>query len=140
MSVLIKGMKMPTPGQTITIAENIDGAIFGRLENTDEWCPIVSAATEWILFKTRPMDEDERKEWSEKLGYNLEHEDAVIYTGQLPDDGQEVIVCSKYGHIWIDTFEIDPDYGVGFEENGDMDGLVAWMPKPKPYNGEGEEE
>lgn len=116
MSVLIKGMKMPTPGQTITIAENIDGAIFGRLENTDEWCPIVSAATEWILFKTRPMDEDERKEWSEKLGYNLEHEDAVIYTGQLPDDGQEVIVCSKYGHIWIDTFEIDPDYHAGVSD------------------------
>lgn len=99
----------------------------------EELLPSAQTEQQWISFKTRPMDEDERKEWSEKLGYNLEHEDAVIYTGQLPDDGQEVIVCSKYGHIWIDTFEIDPDYGVGFEENGDMDGLVAWMPLPDPY-------
>lgn len=88
----------------------------------------------WIPIKTRPMDEDERKEWSEKLGYDIEYEDAAIYS-QLPDDGQEVLTCSRYGHIAIDKFENDPDYGCCFEENGDMDGIVAWMPLPKPWEG-----
>lgn len=87
----------------------------------------------WIPIESRPMDEEERKEWSERIGYDIEYEDAVIYTSKLPDDGQEVLVCNKWGHVWIDTFSNDPDYGVGFETNGDMDGIVAWMPKPKPY-------
>lgn len=90
---------------------------------------------EWIMLKTRPMDEDERQEWSEKLGYDIDYEDAVIYTGQLPDDGQEVIVYGRWGRIWIDKFENDPDYGCSFEEHGDMDGIVAWMPLPKPPGG-----
>ena len=86
----------------------------------------------WIKIESRPMTEEERKEWSEHIGYDIEYEDAIIYTSKLPDDGQEVLVCSKWGHVWIDTFSNDPDYGVGFETNGDMDGLVAWMPLPEP--------
>ena len=89
--------------------------------------------SEWIPVTSRPMDEEERAEWSAKIGYDIEYEDAIIYTSTLPDDGQEVLVCNEWGHVWIDTFSNDPDYGVGFEENGDMDGIVAWMPKPKPY-------
>ena len=79
------------------------------------------------------MDDEERKYYSEHYGYDLDDHEAVIYCCQLPEHGQEVLVCSEYGHIWIDTFDDDPDYGVGFETNGDMDGLVAWMPLPKPY-------
>ena len=87
----------------------------------------------WIIIESRPMTEEERKEWSEHIGYDIEYEHAIIYTSKLPDDGQEVLVCNKYGSVWIDTFDNDPDYGVGFETNGDMDGIVAWMPTPKPY-------
>lgn len=87
----------------------------------------------WIKIESRPMTEEERKEWSDHIGYDIEYENAIIYTSELPDDGQEVLVCNKWGHVWIDTFSDDPDYGVGFEGNGDMDGIVAWMPKPKPY-------
>ena len=76
-----------------------------------------------------------RIEGSEKLGYKLEDYEAVIYTS-VPDDGEEVLTCSRYGHIAIDKFENDPDYGCCFEENGDMDGIVAWMPLPKPWEGE----
>ena len=86
----------------------------------------------WIPIKTRPMDDDERKEWSAKLGYDIEDEEAVIYVSQLPDDGQDVLVCKKWGGVSIDTFGYDPDYGVFFEENGDMDGIIAWMPLPAP--------
>jgi len=106
--------------------------------------PTVDVEPKWIPITSRPMDEEERIEWSEKLGYDIANDDgeALIYTSQLPDDGQEVLVCGKYGFgstpiVWIDTFYSDPDYGCYFEENGDMDGIVAWMPLPKPY---GEEE
>ena len=88
---------------------------------------------DWIPFKTRPMDEDERKEWSERLGCDIACDEAVIYVSQLPDDGQEVLVCGRWGRVGIDKVENDPDYGCCFEENGDMDGIIAWMPLPKPY-------
>lgn len=88
------------------------------------------AAQQWIPIESRPMTEDERLEWSE-IGYDIEDEEALIYTSQLPDDGQEVLVCNRYGHVYIDTFYNDE--GCYFENNGDMDGIVAWMPKPGPY-------
>ena len=86
----------------------------------------------WIMFESRPMDEEERQYFSEHYGYELTDDEALIYCSQLPDHDQEVLVCNKYGHIWIDRYDDDPDYGVGFETNGDMDGLVAWMPLPEP--------
>ena len=92
----------------------------------------------WVKIESRPMDEEERQYYSERLGYDVEYGDAVIYCCQLPEHGQDVLVCNEYGHIWIDTFDDDPDYGVGFETNGDMDGLVAWMPLPEPPESEGE--
>lgn len=101
-----------------------------------EEVPPAQPEQRWIPVKTRPMDEEERAEWSEKLGYDIEYEDAVIYTSQLPDDGQEVLTCSRWGNVRIDKFENDPDYGCSFEENGDMDGIVAWMPLPEPWKGE----
>lgn len=91
----------------------------------------------WIMFESRPMDKEERQYYSEHYGYELADDEAVIYCSQLPDHDQEVLVCNKYGHIWIDRFDNDPDYGVGFETNGDMDGLVAWMPLPQPPESEG---
>ena len=86
----------------------------------------------WIMIENRPMDEEERQYYSKHYGYDLADDEAVIYCSQLPDHDQEVLVCNKYGHVWIDRFDDDPDYGVGFETNGDMDGLVAWMPLPEP--------
>lgn len=96
--------------------------------------------TAWIPITARPMDAEERLEWSEKLGYDITDDEALIYTSQLPDDGQEVLVCGRNERVWIDTFNSDPDYGCYFEEYGDMDGIVAWMPLPKPYRERGEDE
>lgn len=90
----------------------------------------------WIPIESRPMDEEEREYYNEHYGYELTDDEAVIFCCQLPEHGQEVLVCNKWGHIWIDTFDDDPDYGVGFETNGDMDGLVAWMPLPSAPAGE----
>ena len=90
----------------------------------------------WIPIESRPMDEEEREYYNEHYGYELTDDEAVIFCCQLPECGQEVLVCNKWGHIWIDTFDDDPYYGVGFETNGDMDGLVAWMPLPSAPAGE----
>lgn len=95
--------------------------------------------SKWIPITARPMDTEERLQWSEKLGFDVEYNEALVYTSQLPDDGQKVLVCGRYGMVWIDTFENDPDYGCYFEEHGDMDGIVAWMLLPEPYK-EGEAE
>ena len=86
----------------------------------------------WIPIKSRPMDEEERKEWNEKLGYELDDDEAYIYSN-LPDDGERVLVWHNWSkEIDIDTF-CDVGEGCFFTDNGDMDGITAWMPLPKPY-------
>lgn len=86
----------------------------------------------WNVIKKRPMDEEERQDWSERLGYDIEYDDAFIYTN-LPDNGDAVLICTSWGSVSIDTFYDDD--GCYFEDTGDMDGIVAWMPLPKPYKG-----
>lgn len=88
---------------------------------------------QWIPIKSRPMDEEERQYYSEHIGYDLTDDEAVIYCCELPDDDEEVLTCNRYGDVRMDTFSIDPGYGCYFEDNGEMDGIVAWMRKPKPY-------
>ena len=88
-------------------------------------------ASMWHIIKTRPMTEEERKEYDELVGGELTDDEAVIYCSPLPENGQEVLVCYKCGCFDIDTFYDDD--GCYFENNGDMDGIVAWMPlPPKP--------
>ena len=87
--------------------------------------------SEWVKITKRPMDEEERQEWSERLGFDIEYEEAVIYSN-LPDDGDRVLVCHENGFIEIDTFR-DEYEGCYFEENGEIDGIIAWMPLPAPY-------
>ena len=96
-----------------------------------------TAVMQWHPIKKRPMDDEEIKEWSERLDCDVD-EGAYIYSN-LPDDGEEVLVCYSWGGVRIDTF-YDGYEGAYFEENGDMDGIVAWMPLPKPYVMERSEE
>lgn len=91
----------------------------------------------WIPVKTRPMDPEEKVEWEERLGVILTKEEAVIFTGDMPEDGQEILICSKYGHVTVDQC-INDEYGLGLESNGDWDCITAWMALPDPYKG-GEE-
>lgn len=85
----------------------------------------------WRVISKRPMDEDERKEWSEKIGYDIDYEDANIYMG-LPDDGEEVLICTRWGSVTIDIFR-DED-GCYFDDH-DMEDVVAWCELPEPYKG-----
>lgn len=87
------------------------------------------SAQEWIPITSRPMTEDERQEWSEKLGHYIDDYEARIYSN-LPDDGQRVLVYYMCGEVGIDTFCDDYD-GYHFKDNGNMDGITHWMPLPE---------
>ena len=91
----------------------------------------------WTPVKFRPMDDDERKYWEEHYGNSFEEDyDGIMFDCPMPEDGEEVWVCSKCGNVWQDTCCIDE--GIGLEGNGDWDDIVAWMPlnRPEPYKGE----
>lgn len=95
---------------------------------------------EWIPVTYRPMTEEEVKEACEKFGVEeeiLEDWEKRVFTCHLPDDGQEILISvGKYVHEDICSWD---EYGCGLENNGDWDGVDAWMPKPEPYKKEGTE-
>ena len=95
--------------------------------------PSAQQEQQWIPIKTRPMSEEERREHSERFGYDLDDDEAVVFISPLPDNGQLVLVSTEWGDVAIDEFYNDPYYGCYLEGNGDMDGIVAWMPLPEPY-------
>ena len=80
----------------------------------------------WIPIKTRPMTEEEREYYSEFL----DEDNGMIYECPLPDDEQEVLITTKYGHVEKTTFYQDGCY---FEEYEDYDDVIAWQPLPQPY-------
>ena len=83
----------------------------------------------WNRITTRPMDAEEREIWEVEMG-EIADEDAYLYEN-LPEEGEEVLVCTQFGRVFIDAMRRDE--GCYFENYGEMDGIVAWMPLPKPY-------
>lgn len=81
----------------------------------------------WIPIKTRPMTEEEKEYYSEYLFEG----NGLIYECPLPEDGQEVLVTSKYGSVDKTTFYTD--CGNYFENYEDYDEVIAWQPLPEPY-------
>ena len=81
----------------------------------------------WIPVKTRPMTEEEKEYYSEYLFEG----NGLIYECPLPDDGQEVLITSKYGSVDKTTFYTD--CGNYFENYEDYDEVMAWMPIPEPF-------
>lgn len=74
----------------------------------------------WIPLKTRPATEEERRNGMED-----------VLNCQLPDDGEDVLVSTKYDGVRMDTFYNDSD-GCYFE-SCDIDEVRAWMRLPEPY-------
>ena len=106
------------------------------------WCPysqvnaiIAALSYTWIPIKTRPLTDKEKEEYAD-LGYS---EDSInfMYDCPLPDDGQEVLVTTRYDEVKTDMFYRDD--GCYFETFCDEDDVKAWMPKPEPYKAESEE-
>lgn len=81
----------------------------------------------WIAIKTRPMTEEEKEYYSEYLF----EDNGLIYECPLPEDGQEVLITSKYGSVDKTTFYTD--CGNYFENYEDYDEVIAWRPLPEPF-------
>lgn len=78
----------------------------------------------WHPIKLRPMTEEEKEQYSD---YGVD----AIYACELPDNGDEVLITTKYGYVTQTTFYDDD--GCYFEQYEDTDEVLAWMPKPTPY-------
>ena len=71
-------------------------------------------------------------------GFRVRQKFCCKKSGNLPDEGEEVLFCAKNGEIFIDELCCD-----GFDDDGnrmayvgngyDLDDIAAWMPLPKPY-------
>lgn len=86
----------------------------------------------WIPVKIRPCTDEEYKDFQETYGA-IPREDCYFFDCLMPDDGQEILTCSKHGgYIRLDCAVNDPDYGWELE-NDDWDDIAAWMPLPEPY-------
>ena len=127
-------------------------------EDTDLWCicemakmymqgvrPVypVRTQSEWIPITYRPMTTEERIKLAEYCGVEFcDTSEEKAFDCPMPEDKQEILISTSWGVV-DDVADNDID-GEGFiyyglEENGDWDGVDAWMPKPKPYKKGGEE-
>lgn len=98
---------------------------------------------EWIPVKYRPMTSEERKAFADYCG--IEYCDTFgteTFDCPMPEDGQHVLLSKSWGVVEdVADNDIDGDGFIcyGLEENGDWDGVKAWMPMPEPYKKGGAE-
>jgi len=93
-------------------------------------CSTNTSTDGWIPIKTRPMTDEEKEYYSEYLF----EDNGFIYECLLPNDGQEVLITSKYGSVDKTTFYTD--CGNYFENYEDYDEVIAWQPLPECWKGE----
>lgn len=97
---------------------------------------------QWIPIKYRSLTTEEQKEFAEHYGSYYCDEIEKVFDCHMPEDGQEILLSSSWG-VTKDIAEHDVGFDgfniYGLEENGDWDGIDAWMPMPEPYK-KGEEE
>lgn len=86
----------------------------------------------WIPIKQRPGTEEEYAEFS-KFG-TCPRSEFKVYTNKMPEDGQDVLITTKWGTVCEDIYHDDVDASY-FEDHDDPDDVIAWMPKPKAYIG-----
>lgn len=86
----------------------------------------------WIPIEHRPGTDEEYEAFS-KFG-DCPREDFKVYTNEMPEDGQDVLITTKWGTVCEDTYHDDVDASY-FEDHDDPDDVIAWMPKPKAYIG-----
>lgn len=77
----------------------------------------------WIEIKTRPLTDEEKELFGEDYTY--------LYDCELPDDGVEVLITTKYGYVTTCTFYNDDcAYFEGYEDDGEV---IAWRTFPEPF-------
>lgn len=120
--------------------EDYEATIYAREQNAyDRGLLDGRKSAPWNVITKRPMTAEERTEWEEHIGAMLFDEEAFLY-GNLPEYDKECLVCSKWGRIFIDTLQDDEDCCCSWENDGDMESIIAWMPLPEPYKAERSEE
>lgn len=95
----------------------------------------------WIPIVTRPMTPDEIESLSKMFDLPVDLFKHEMIISAMPEHGQRVLVSKSWG-VDIDTADNDVDAEgfvyYGLEDNGDWDGITAWMPLPEPYTKGGE--
>lgn len=87
MSLLIKGMEMVFGGQTIEIAENVDGRKYARIQPSfDEWHEVIEVPTPHGRLIDANISEDDRQVYGFVHDYDLQ---------QLLDSRPTVIEAEK---------------------------------------------
>lgn len=87
---------------------------------------------EWHEVVMRPLTEEEKADYIER-GYQDYELPEYVLDCPLPDDGQEILIATKWG-VSADICACDCDdvntlYGL--ETNGDWDDVLAWAAMPK---------
>lgn len=85
----------------------------------------------WNKVKTRPLTEEEKREAIKQFGYEFNY----TFDCKMPDDGDEILIVTKYG---VDTDVCGMDEGYYLEGLGDWEGVIAWAEMPK-YKAGGQE-
>lgn len=84
-------------------------------------------ADQWIPVTYHETTEEEKEVYGMTCPYILDC--------PLPEEGDEILVCSKNGKVFEDLMCYDDgwylDGGYDFVEE-----ITAWMPLPEPYKGE----
>lgn len=93
---------------------------------------MIEEIIKWHEITTRPPTEEEKEEFLERY----DCDPAYMFDCEMPDDGQEILVATKWGTD-ADICAID-DYGYGLERCGDWDNVLAWADMPKYKAGEQE--
>ncbi len=116
--------------------EDYESTIYAREQNAyDRGLLDGRKSAPWNVITKRPMTAEERTEWEEHIGAMLFDEEAFLY-GNLPEYDKECLVYSKWGRIFIDTLQDEGECGCYWENDGDMESIIAWMPLPEPYKAE----
>lgn len=89
----------------------------------------------WHEIASRALTDEEKAEYIER-GYADYEVPQYMFTCEMPDDGQEVLIATSWG-VSKDVCSTDSDelnYLYGLEDHGDWDGVLAWAAMPK-YKG-----
>ena len=84
----------------------------------------------WIPVKFRTLTNEEQEEYPDYC---------YIADCPMPDDGEEILVSTKYGRVEKDECGFDNGYYLDSGYDWQTD-IVAWMPIPTPYEPQESEE
>lgn len=80
--------------------------------------------SEWHEISLREPTEEEKTEMDDPEGR--------VYNCELPEDGEEVLVTTKWGNVCTDTFFYEAGW-CGFEFHEEPEDVIAWRRMPAPY-------